>query len=95
MRWDEALAGLAAKLEHLERALDSDDWESLDLEPFAAPEVSGDMTPQQRERAAGLMRRLARTQERIAHTMAGVQRELSDLEARRRGARSYASSDSG
>lgn len=93
MSWDETLGELAARLDVLERALADGDWDPSDVAPFAPPRVTGDMTPEQRGRAAALLERLARSQQRIAEEMATAQSELADLEARRRGARSYASSD--
>lgn len=93
MKWDTVLAELSAKVDELERRLESEAWEDLEDTPFAPPDMDEDMTPEQRERAVALLQRVADCRKHLQEGMQQAQRGLGELDARRDGARSYASSD--
>lgn len=93
MNWDAVLAELAKKVDDLERRLEEGAWEDLDAMPFAPPEVEDVMSPEQRERAVALLERVAACRRRLEGAMGETRSELDGFEARRRGARSYASTE--
>lgn len=93
MTWESVLEDLAAKVEGLERRLEAGAWEELDDTPFAPPDVEGTMTAEQRQRAVVLLERVAECRRLLKEGMQGAQQEIADIDARRRGARSYARSE--
>lgn len=93
MSWDEVLADLDAKVATLETTMEVKALEELDATPFAPPEVEGDMTPAQRTRAVALLERVGAARQRLEAPLAEQRRQLAGLDTRRRGARSYATSD--
>lgn len=93
MTWEQALDDLAARVDDLDRRLDQSAWDELDEVPFVPPAVVSAMTPEQHQRAAALLERVAACNRRLRRRMAETQAELSAIGDRKQGARAYAWSE--
>lgn len=81
------LVELAAYLEHVESALDAEDWETLEALPWRSPTVA--LRPEERHEVEALLQRAATVEQRVRSVLGGVRGDLDDLTARRRAARRY------